>query len=448
MHPHIDNTSAYAVSAFIVVALLFDLRNDVRNLIRGRNVVLVSIFCWFLLEAVNLSPVLNTFSQATFNLAIFYVFIAAAAFLAGYHLTAGCRFTDPLAAQFRCLDNPRVLWLVVAICAVIGFAPVAVYSGMELQRLFSSMMSMRKGWGGLLSRGRYGDFRAAMLQLEYFIRGASPFAFILLLDRRSTFSQKLVCALVTFWPVVRAYGSGTRSALMVAVLPLLAVIYYRCTPHWQKLLIYCGIASTPFVYFLMAAIVASRNSGQLDLSKGSNVTYVGNEMLQELAYVIDTVPERCDYQLGYSYYVQIVNPIPRFIWPDKPAIDSGLLMAQLKGEVNKTGEAYLTSSPGLLGEMYLNFGGWGIVALSFFGGWLVRGWDRIPFLHGNSLPTMILYCCGLAILFVIGRSFNATAFYAIMFLYIGLLVVTKFILPAPRQHAAAYPTRVDPRIQR
>ncbi len=88
--------------------------------------------------------------------------------------------------------------------------------------------------------------------------------------------------------------------------------------------------------------------------------YVGNEMLQELAYIIDNVPERCDYQLGYSYYVQIVNPIPRFLWPGKPAIDSGLLMAQLKGEVNQTGEAYLTSSPGLLGEMYLNFGGWGI----------------------------------------------------------------------------------------
>ena len=431
-----------------MVALLFDLRHDVRNLVKGRSVVLVSMFCWFLLEAVNLSPVLSAFSQATFNLAIFYVFVAAVSFLVGYHLTQGCRFTDSIAGQFRCMDNPRVLWMIVAICALIGFTPVAIYSGLQLQQLLTSMMQMRKGWGGLLSRGRYGDFRAAMLQLEYFVRGASPFAFILFLDRRSTFFQKSVCALTAFWPVIRAYGSGTRSALIVAVLPLLAVIYYRCTPQLQKMLIYIGIASTPFVYFLMAAIVASRNSGQLDLSKGSNVVYVGNEMLQELAYIIDSVPERCDYQWGYSYYVQIVNPIPRFLWPDKPAIDSGLLMAQLKGQVNQTGEAYLTSSPGLLGEMYLNFGGWGVVALSFFGGWLVRGWDRIPLMHGNSLPTMILYCCGLAILFVIGRSFNATAFYAILFLYVGLLIVTKFMLPTPHRQMAMAPSRPDPRIQR
>ncbi len=331
---------------------------------------------------------------------------------------------------------------------LIGFAPVAIYSGLQLQQLLTSMMSMRKGWGGLLSRGRYGDFRAAMLQFEYFVRGASPFAFILLLDRRSTFSQKAVCALTAFWPVIRAYGSGTRSALIVAVLPLLAVIYYRCTPHWQKMLIYCGIASTPFVYFLMAAIVASRNSGQLDLAKGSNVTYVGNEMLQELAYIIDCVPERCDYQLGYSYYVQIVNPIPRFIWPGKPAIDSGLLMAQLKGEVNQTGEAYLTSSPGLIGEMYLNFGGWGVFVLSFFGGWVVRGWDNIPLRHGRSLPTMILYCCGLAVLFVMGRSFNATAFYAILFLYLGVFIVTRFILHIPTHPTAIPADRVGSRTHR
>ncbi len=123
MPPHLDNTSAYLVTAFIAIALLLDVRHDVRNLIRGRSVVLVSIFCWFLLEAVNLSPVLSMFSQATFNLAIFYTFVAAAAFLVGYHFTAGCRFVDPLAAQFRLLDNPRVLWMVVALCALSALRP-------------------------------------------------------------------------------------------------------------------------------------------------------------------------------------------------------------------------------------------------------------------------------------------------------------------------------------
>ena len=113
----------------------------------------------------------------------------------------------------------------------------------------------------------------------------------------------------------------------------------------------------------MAAIVASRNSGELDMSKGQSVTYVGNEMLQELAFITENFPQRCEYLWGYNYYVQIVNPIPRFLWNGKPTLDSGILLAELKGNADKSGEATMTNSPGLIGEMYLNFGVLGILGL-------------------------------------------------------------------------------------
>ena len=239
-------------------------------------------------------------------------------------------------------------------------------------------------------------------------------------------SQKMLYSLVAFWPVLRGYGSGTRSALITSVLPLLAVIFYRSSPRVQKLLIAAGIASTPFVFFLMAAIVGSRNSGELDLSKGSTVSYVGNEMLQELAFFIDNIPQRCEYQWGYNYYVQLVNPIPRFLWNDKPTLDSGILLAELKGNADKTGEASMTDSPGLIGEMYLNFGVFGIAGLSLIGGWIVKGWDEIQKRHAGSLPTMVFYCIGLAVLFMSGRSFNATALYAILFFYLAVAIVARF----------------------
>ena len=426
----LDNTFGWVATLFVVIALFADLRHDIRRLISGRSVVLVGILCWYLLEAVKLSPVLDTYSQATYNLSVFYVVVATIAFLAGYHLTTGCRYFDPLAHAVSILDDRRMLWALVSFCALIGFAPVAVYSGLQIEQLLTSMMGMRSTWGGLLARGRYGDFRAAMLEMENFLVAASPFAFVLLLDRRSSLFQKTVCALVCFWPVLRAYGSGTRSASIGAILPILAVFYFRSSDRTQRLLIYLGIASTPFVFLLMAAIVASRNSGELDISKADSVTYVGNEMLQELAYITENFPQHYDYLWGYNYYVQLVNPIPRFIWNDKPSLDSGLLLAELKGDVNQAGEATMTNSPGLLGEMYMNFGPLGILALSFFGGWLVRGWDNIPRSYGNSLATLIFYCMGLAILFVMGRSFNMSTMYAVLFLCAGLWIIRRFI-PAP-----------------
>jgi len=150
-------------------------------------------------------------------------------------------------------------------------------------------------------------------------------------------------------------------------------------------------------------------------------------MFQELLYITTEIPDNGEYIYGYSYFVQVINPIPRFVWNGKPTFDSGLHLARLKGEVDpRTGELYLTRSPGLIGEMYMNFGLVGIVALSGLGGWLVRGWDRLPRRHGDSVPTLILYCMGLAVLFIMGRSFNMHMLYAILFLLVGFYLTTSF----------------------
>ena len=89
-------------------------------------------------------------------------------------------------------------------------------------------------------------------------------------------------------------------------------------------------------------------------------------------------------------------------------------MAQMCGEVDANGEAYLTRSPGIIGEMYLNFGFVGIIALSFFGGWLVKGWDLIRERYSNSLVCLMYYSAGLAVLFIMGRSFTMGMFYGLL----------------------------------
>ena len=109
----LDNTFGWAATLFVLAALLADIRHDIRRLICGRSVVLIGIFCWFLLEGVKLSPVLNTYSQATYNTAILYVFLAAICFLAGYHWTNGCHVFNAMANTVRSLDDDRRLRTVV-----------------------------------------------------------------------------------------------------------------------------------------------------------------------------------------------------------------------------------------------------------------------------------------------------------------------------------------------
>jgi oligosaccharide repeat unit polymerase len=412
-------------TVLVAIALVVDLQHDIRRLVSGRSVVLLGIGSWFLLEALTLSPSVRAYSQDQYNAGVCYVALAVAGFLAGYHLFRGCPAFVPMAAQVRVLDDPRLLWRVVLFCGVVGFAPIVFYSGLQLVALLHGILGMRQTWGGLIARGRYGGFREALLQLENLVTGIGPFAAILLLDRRGAIHRRLSSAIVALWPMLRAYGSGTRSALLMSGLPLLAVLYFHCKPPVQRRLLLLGLCATPLVYWFMATIVVSRDTGTLDWEKGAKVDYVGNEMFQELLYITSNVPGRVPYQMGATYFVQLCAPIPRFIWPAKPSLEVGIMMAQLRGEVDKTtGEAFYTRSPGLLGEMYLNFGLPGLFLLSVLGGWLVRGWDRIAESYASSLPTMIFYVAGLAAFYFLGRSFTVQLFYPLVFFSAAVSLLT------------------------
>ncbi len=411
----LSNLPALMAAALFAGLLIADIRYDLRRLVSGRSVVLVGIGSWYLFEAINLSPEVLTYNQSQYNYGILCVVLAAISFLGGYHLTRGWKGFVAVASRVPTLDDHRILWRLVAFCSVIGFAPILAYSGLQLYDLLHGILGMRETWGGLIGRGRYGGFREAVLQLENFVTGIAPFAVILLFDRRSTGLQRLWCVIVAAWPILRGFGSGTRSAFLMAVLPVLAVIYFRSSLRTQRRMIILGLCTTPLVYGLMAAIVASRNSGEFSWEAGNKATYLGNEMFQELLFITNKVPDSVPYQIGESYLVAFCAPIPRFLWPGKPSLDTGILMAELRGEVNKQGEAYYTRSPGILGEMYLNFGLPGLIALSAFGGWLVCGWDQIGVRYAFSLPTMVFYLAGLAALYFLGRSFSVQSFYPLVF---------------------------------
>jgi oligosaccharide repeat unit polymerase len=428
----LSNIPAIVLAVGLLCAVLANIGGDPRRLLSGRNVVLMGIGAWFLLEAITLPEDLGIYTQGEYVLGIVAVCASMLAFLFGYHQTAGCPVFPKLGQQIRALDDPNLLWRLVAVGAVIGFTPIVIIGGTDLVTNFDSLLAMRKSWGGVLARGRYGDARAAFLMLEMFALGVAPFAALLLFDRRTPLIRRLLCLWIVLWPLIRSFGTGTRSSLITAVVPTLAVLYLKASPKTQRKLIYAALLSAPLIYQLMAAIVISRGEGEFSWENHKKAKYVGNEMFRELLFIRQHVPNQIDYQYGYVYYVQMVNPIPRFIWEGKPTLDAGLLMADLYGEVDsKTGEANLTISPGMIGEMYLNFGWLGVIVISAFGGWLVRGWDRIAEQNGGSLVTMIYYIGGLAVLFIMGRSFTLNMFYGLASLALLAWALQKMAAPAP-----------------
>lgn len=426
MQNSLSNTPAILLAGGLIAAIVANTGWDLRRLVSGRNVVLAGIGSWFALEAVTLPAALAAFTQEEYTAGVLAVAASAASFLLGYHCTRNGHLFRRLGGMVRRLDDHDLLWRVVLAGAVVGFVPVLYFGTTDLMALLDGIVGMRKSWGGALARGRYGDARAAFLMLEMFATGVGPFAAILFLDRRTTWGRRIVCVTIIVWPILRAYGSGTRSSMITSVVPVLGICYLMVPPATQRRLLATLLLLAPLSYQLMAALVISRTHGEFSWEARKEAEYVGNEMFRELLFIQSKVPSDADYQYGYSYYVQLVNPIPRFLWPGKPTLDTGLLMASLYGEVDRaTGEAHLTVSPGLIGEMYLNFGWLGVIGLSALGGWLVRNWDRIAELHRASLVTMIYYFAGLATLFIMGRSFTMGMFYGLLSFAVLAWVVSK-----------------------
>ena len=168
--------------------------------------------------------------------------------------------------------------------------------------------------------------------------------------------------------------------------------------------------------------MVSRNKGDFEWEKAADARYIVFEMFRELLFILNVVPRLADHQYGYTYYVQIVNPIPRFLWPNKPVGDAGLQLAKMQGGLSADEEASLTISPGLLGEMYWNFNFPGIIVLSAFAGYLAKSWDRVRPMAAQSILAFTVFAAGLAIIFMFGRSINMNTLYGLLALF-GLLVL-------------------------
>ena len=301
--------------------------------------------------------------------------------------------------------------------------PLVVIAKGNIWIILEDAFLSKNRWSGPFQRGRYGGVRDAFLELQMFLRAAIPLAAAILVNVRQNGSRRFGAALFLTYAFARAFNSGTRSQVIEVFLPIAASIYWRLPVALKRNAIVFGLPGIVVLALIWsAATVISRNSGDFQWEKAADADYVGFEMFRELLFIRKNIPRLADHQYGHTYFVQLVNPIPRFLWPNKPVGDAGLELAALQDAVSANGEAYLTVSPGLLGEMYWNFNMPGIVLLSAFCGYLAKSWDRVRPMATKSILAFTVFAAGLAIIFMFGRSINMNTLYGMMALF-GLLVL-------------------------
>jgi oligosaccharide repeat unit polymerase len=221
------------------------------------------------------------------------------------------------------------------------------------------------------------------------------------------------------------FFAGARSHFLAAAMPfVLTYLFYARRSLILKLAIlaiafFCLNEGFRFVQVFrlhgFREVLASKNPFEL---MDEDVGTVGLNMIQELCFVnvyLDTGGTSPAY--GARYLNELLNFIPRSIWPSKPLL--GIDYAKWRGfETDDDGLGVNTTiASGMIGGGVLNFGKiLGPVAagilMALWAGLLIRWWEQ-----RKSLLRLMLFMLGVALTFNLGRDISMLVLWPVVFAY-------------------------------
>jgi hypothetical protein len=221
-------------------------------------------------------------------------------------------------------------------------------------------------------------------------------------------------------------GRWIRKAIVIAVLGLAVNTWFLFVLNARNS--ERGVAGT-FEDFLTklsgAEVLGTKNEEE-------NKRHEGLDMLKELCYVNGYLASG-EYEVnwGKRYFAELVNFVPRAVWPNKPMI--GIDYAIVRGmEAGTTDDQSLslgvhaTVSTGAIGQGLVNFGPvLGVLStallMSFWTGVLAKLWTQ-----RYSILRAALFLVGLGLTFNLGRDITLLVLWPFVFAYIGARVIEKF----------------------
>jgi hypothetical protein len=173
-----------------------------------------------------------------------------------------------------------------------------------------------------------------------------------------------------------------------------------------------------------ASITEAFKTGGTQDAQVKSRKHGGFNMFEELGY-INYYTDNGTYKpnWGERYFAEIVNPIPRVIWPGKPLIgvDYAIARGMAYGSVDaKSGGVACTVSTGMIGQGVVNFGRiLGPIAAAI----LMAIWVAVlarQDLKGHDLGHLLLYAIGLVLTYNMGRDITLLVIYPFVFGWILL----------------------------
>ena len=258
----------------------------------------------------------------------------------------------------------------------------------------------------------------------YLFNAVTAFLGVLVFFQRTTVWR---CVAGAMFAITLPYFflAGARNQFLAAVLPfILTYLFYG------RHLLILKLAILAIAFFCLNEgfkfVTAFRGTGFRDVLASENpyelmdedMRQTGLNMIQELCFVnvyLGTGGGSPAY--GARYLNELLNFVPRVIWPSKPLI--GIDYAKWRGFESEDGELGVntTVSSGMIGGGVLNFGQiFGPVAagilMALWTGLLIRWWEQ-----RKSLLRLVLFMLGAGLTFNLGRDISMLVLWPVIFAY-------------------------------
>jgi hypothetical protein len=258
----------------------------------------------------------------------------------------------------------------------------------------------------------------------YIFNAITAFLGVLIFFQRTT-----VCRLVAgaMFVISLPYFlfEGARSHFLAAILPFIVTyLFYGRHPLLMK------VALLAVAFFCLdhgfKLVTAFRGTGFRDLLAAEHpyelvdedLRQSGLNMIQELCFANAYLQSgAASPSYGGRYLNEVLNVIPRVIWPSKPFI--GIEYAKWRGLEDPQSDLGVsaTISTGMIGGGILNFGPFfgpvaaGII-MALWTGLLIRWWQQ-----RNSLLRLMLFMLGAGLTFNLGRDITLLVLWPVVFSY-------------------------------
>jgi hypothetical protein len=288
----------------------------------------------------------------------------------------------------------------------------------------------------------------------YMFNAITAFLGVLIFFQRATFWRFVAGAMFVI-SLPYFLLEGARSHFLAAILPFIItyLLYGR-----QLLIIKVAVLGVAFICLDQGfkLVTAFRGAGFRDLLSAEHpyelvdedLRQSGLNMIQELCFANAYIGSgAASPAYGGRYLNELLNVVPRVIWPSKPLI--GIDYAKWRGLESPQGDlgVYATISTGMIGGGVLNFGPFfgplaaGII-MALWTGLLIRWWQQ-----RDSLPRLVLFMLGAGLTFNLGRDITLLVLWPVVFAYCFVRLIeiwtTKRFggLPQIATHAPSFAPR-------